>query len=135
MPFLLSERRVDLLITHFRRYLLAGLAGLLVTLSLDAPGMITAFMATWLGASAGSLQPWRRERGLYQLSTLFFLLSLVLYSLFQYGSLIDLLHQRRNPPLIAIDAGASLYLLSLQTRLLATITLLNRRLSHQNPDS
>ena len=135
MSILLPDRRIDALVAGYQRYVLFGLALLFVAHRLNGFCAIPAFAAIWLGACGGSLQAWRTERGLWMLSGFFLAISLAVYSLLQYAAVVDMLHNRRPPAPIAIDASLGMALLFVQTRLLLTVTIRNRHVPIHEQDA
>jgi len=46
----------------------------------DSFGVVTGFMAIWMGACGGTFQAWRCDKGLWMLSALFLTMSLLCYA-------------------------------------------------------
>lgn len=128
MRLLLTDREVDGLTRGYHRPLLAGLALAPLAWRLDGAGVLTAFMAIWLGACGGSLGAWRTERGLWMLAGLFLAIGATVYGLIQVGSVRDLLRGRRAPAWLTADMMVGTGLLGLQVRLLLTVASRNRAL-------
>jgi hypothetical protein len=85
-------------------------------------GVITAFFAMNLFASAASLTHWRTERGLWMLALLFFLIYVFTYACCVLGTIRDAIRgiQVDDTPLF-IDFTIGFLLLSITLRFLATV--------------
>lgn len=124
---LVPERRVEAWIQGAPWFLLLGLAALVAGVRADGPGLLSAFLSLWLGASGLSLAAWRTERGLWRLAGLFGLVAVGVYGLFVWGAVRDAIQGRANGLWIALDAAVATLLLGGLTRRLLTAAVANWR--------
>ncbi len=126
---LVPEGRVAAWIGGSPWFLLLGLVVLVLAVGRDGPGLISAFVSVWLGASGLSLAAWRTERGLWRLAALFGLIAGVVHGLFVWGAVRDVVQHRANGIWVALDAAVATVLLGGLARLLVTVAVRNRALA------
>lgn len=103
---------------------------MLLGFQVEGFGVITGFMALWLGACGGAFRAWNSDRGLWMLSALFLAVTAVFFAGFAYGRVLDTIHGRGEVVgvLDLTIAGAVLWM---QTRFLLTVTAVNRKLTRK----
>jgi hypothetical protein len=130
MMFLMTPAKVDSIIRRYRWWILGGACLAFLGSRLDGFGVITGFMAIWLGACGGTFGAWRDDKGLWVLSALFLALALLCYGGFTYAHVSDIIHRRgKNSDIVDLSFAASL--LWMQSRFLLTVSTSNWKLTRR----
>lgn len=131
---LLHETDLGRLVERCRWFLWAGLLVLALAAFTTGLGVVTGFMAVWLGAVGCSLERWQTERGLWMLASLFYLICLPLYLLLTVFSTLDAIQNRRTPLPVAVDLMIAMRLMWLQSKLTYSIIRINRAIPPESTD-
>ena len=130
MPFLMTPAKVDSIIRRYRWWILGGACLAFLGSCLDGFGIITGFMAIWLGVCGGTFGAWRDDKGLWMLSALFLAFALLCYGAFTYGNVSDIVHHR-GKTIDIFDLSFAASLLWVQSRFLLTVTTSNWKLTRR----
>jgi hypothetical protein len=111
--------------------MLIGMVLLAVSRSFDGLGVITGFMAIWLGATAGSLRRWQEEPGLWMLSALILAMCCTFWALTTWGRIRDVIRQVQAPFSwsLEVDVALATLLLAVLVRFSATVACTNWKLT------
>jgi hypothetical protein len=111
----------DAVVRHGRPIFLLAWA-LVATVWLFGVGAITAVFTMGLGASAGSLQKWKSERGLWMLACVFLVPLVVFYVCWMTNNVLDQLRGAQPAGLaIVLDAAAATLVMQAQIRFLINV--------------
>lgn len=128
--FLMTPAKVDSIIRQYRWWILGGACLAFLGFRLDGFGVMTGFMAIWLGACGGTFGAWRDDKGLWMLSALFLALALLCYGGFTYGHVSAIIHHRGKTSAM-VDLSFAASLLWMQSRFLMTVTTSNWKLTRR----
>jgi len=120
----------DTVIRWFRPLLLGAMIGLFLTTRLEIPGLIACIFLGSLGAAGGSFAQYRTNRGLWILAIVFLLMYGLIYAMFTFGQIQDLLRNAARPPIgDAVDLTLGTALLVTNLRFLCRVAHANWRMS------
>ncbi len=115
--------------------ILGGMAVAFLSARLGTPGLLSAFQAIALGATAGSLVQWRTDRGLWMLAGFFLVVWSAIYGLCLYGEIRDIVAGAQIDIGIAIDWALAMSFYGTMLRFLWRVTRENWRLSVRSADA
>ena len=127
----MSPTFCQFLISHYRWPLLLGVFSFIASRWFDGFGIITGFMAIWLGSAAGCFHRWREEPGLWMLSALILAMCSTFYAFMTWGRIMDIRRQGQVPfPWsLNVDIVMATLILAVLIRFLATVTYSNWKLT------
>jgi hypothetical protein len=130
MSILITPRQIQRTIRLALWLILIGIAVIVIPdwLAIDF-GVITGGMLICMGTAGASLRTWARERGLWMLSAAFLVLFLPTCSLMLFHELSDIFTGRYGALPLALDATLGSAALGFLVRFLASVIILNYRLS------
>ena len=117
----MSPLFADFLIARYRWIMLLGLLLLGLSRVLDGFGLITGWMAIWLGASGGSFGQYRKDSGLWMLSGLFLMIVLPGFAVLACGPISDIARAHVPSP-SDVDLWGTLFFLAVHVLFLTTVT-------------
>lgn len=126
--------RVELVIRHAPRVMLAGALLWGASRYFSIPGAVTGFMLVALGASGGTFTAWRREPGLWMLAGLYLLVWLPICIVLQLDFALHGLPAGQWDPWQLVDFAASLAVMSWQVGFLVTVFRVNRGVARPPPN-